>query len=292
MKTSSKVLASTPSKVGKAAMSAALYLPSFVDGFIHRKQFDGVETHCEFIGYPRSGHSLVGALMNAHPEMVIANEVSALRYFYLGFSRRQVYSLIMRNARKSAMPGKELGGYVYNVPNQWQGRVRNLKVIGDKDGYATCIRFALSPRYRARLEREVGAKPKFVHVIRNPFDIISTRIRRSTELANDIQGGIDNFFWICDSIAEIKRLTPASEIIDIRHEAFVQDPVGNLERICAFFGVNATDDYLRDCSGIVNESPNRSRLNATFQWTSELIDTVHRGIERYPWLNGYDFKSP
>lgn len=292
MKTKSSVIASTPDAVKKIAKAAALYLPSLVDGFMNRKQFDEVETHCEFIGYPRSGHSLIGALMNAHPDMVLAHEVFALRYFYLGFSRRQVYSLIMSNARRSAQPGQILGGYAYNVPNQWQGRVRNLKVIGDKDGYGASMRFALSPRYRERLEKEVKTKLKFVHVIRNPFDIISTRTRRATEFANDAQGGIDNFFWLCDSVAEIKRMTPATDIIDIRHEAFLQDPAGNLDNICAFFDVAASDDYLKDCASIVYDSPHRSRNKGTFKWTRELIEEVHRGIERYSWLNGYDFDSP
>ena len=38
------------------------------------KLYDGVETFAMFIGYPRSSHSLVAAILDAHPEVIIAYE--------------------------------------------------------------------------------------------------------------------------------------------------------------------------------------------------------------------------
>ena len=35
------------------------------------KAYDEVETFVMFIGYPRSSHSLVGAILDAHPEIII-----------------------------------------------------------------------------------------------------------------------------------------------------------------------------------------------------------------------------
>ena len=43
------------------------------------KLYDGVETFVMFIGYPRSSHSLVAAILDAHPEIIIANEYHVLR---------------------------------------------------------------------------------------------------------------------------------------------------------------------------------------------------------------------
>ena len=34
---------------------------------------------CLFVGYSRSGHSLVGALLDAHPEITIAHQVNGLK---------------------------------------------------------------------------------------------------------------------------------------------------------------------------------------------------------------------
>jgi phage terminase large subunit-like protein len=44
-----------------------------------RNRFHDVGVFCIFIGYPRSGHSLVGSLLNAHPEVIISHELDVLR---------------------------------------------------------------------------------------------------------------------------------------------------------------------------------------------------------------------
>ena len=35
---------------------------------------EGVEKFVFFVGYPRSGHSIIGSVMDAHPDIVIAHE--------------------------------------------------------------------------------------------------------------------------------------------------------------------------------------------------------------------------
>ena len=44
-----------------------------------RKLYDGIRTFVLFIGYGRSGHSLVAAILDAHPKIVIAHEFDVLR---------------------------------------------------------------------------------------------------------------------------------------------------------------------------------------------------------------------
>ena len=54
-------------------------LGASIDGRWRRHELQSVEAFCIFIGYPRSGHSLLGSLLDAHPEMVIAHELDVLR---------------------------------------------------------------------------------------------------------------------------------------------------------------------------------------------------------------------
>ncbi len=42
------------------------------------KIVNDVDTMLMFIGYPRSGHTLIGSLLDAHPNMVVANEYNIL----------------------------------------------------------------------------------------------------------------------------------------------------------------------------------------------------------------------
>ena len=53
-----------------------LYLASLYKGHQNRELLDNTETYCMFLGYQRSGHSLIGALLNAHPGTVIAHDLS------------------------------------------------------------------------------------------------------------------------------------------------------------------------------------------------------------------------
>ena len=57
--------------------------------------FSGVSTYCMFIGLPRSGHTLVGVLLNAHKNAVIAHELNALKFIKRGFSKNQLFYLLL-----------------------------------------------------------------------------------------------------------------------------------------------------------------------------------------------------
>ena len=48
--------------------------------------FSQVQACCLFIGYARSGHSLVGSFLNAHRHAVIAHELNLLWYARLGLA--------------------------------------------------------------------------------------------------------------------------------------------------------------------------------------------------------------
>jgi hypothetical protein len=111
------------------------YSRSLTKATFRRKPFRAVRSYCIFIGYPRSGHSLVGSLLDAHPNIVIAHELDALKYMNAGFSRGQILNLIVDRSRIFTKQGRVWTGYSYRVPGQWQGNHRDLRVIGDKNGW-------------------------------------------------------------------------------------------------------------------------------------------------------------
>ena len=44
-----------------------------------QSEVDGVETFVSFIGFGRSGHSFIGAVLDAHPNIVIGHEFHVLQ---------------------------------------------------------------------------------------------------------------------------------------------------------------------------------------------------------------------
>ncbi len=273
-----------------------LYLPSLYGGFNNKHLFKDLETYCQFIGFGRSGHSLIGALLNAHPNMVVSHELGALKYVYAGFSKIQIYYLILKNAQLSAQEGQELGGYVYNVPNQWQGRVEKLRVIGDRDGAGDTRRLKISPRYIQRLRRILDVKLKFIFVIRNPYDNITTKLKRRLKKKQGLEGHdcnvmdvINFYFSLCETIANFKKMLKDNEIFVLRHESFIENPKLRLKELCYFLGVDAPDDYLNDCASIVYKTPHKSRYD--IQWSNELIEIVKNRMDKYPFLLGYSYEE-
>ena len=83
-----------------------LYVTSLLENRSNAEFFRDIETYCMFIGYPRTGHSLIGSLLDAHPRIVIAHELDAVNLFKRGFSRNQVFHLLLENSKKMAAMGR------------------------------------------------------------------------------------------------------------------------------------------------------------------------------------------
>ena len=83
-----------------------------------------------FIGYPRSGHSLVGSLIDAHQHAVVAHEVDIINEWKnLDPPRRNKYTLFdllyhdsNLEAKSGIRSNSSRYSYTYCVPNQWQGK--------------------------------------------------------------------------------------------------------------------------------------------------------------------------
>src|SRR3990167_2206203 len=137
--------------------------------------FDNVKYFVMFIGYAHSGHSLIGAFLDAHPNMVVSNELHALPLFAkYNYDKYKIYKLILDNSIKCATDQDRTNtGYNYYIPNLYQGKFENLEVIGDKKGGASAVYNLKHPEVMERLVKLFGPSLKVIQVIRNPYDNIS-----------------------------------------------------------------------------------------------------------------------
>lgn len=264
------------------------FLRSVVAARKSKSLFDDVETYCMFIGYPRSGHSLAGSLLDAHSETVIAHELDALRYFRVGFSRDQVYALLLENARQYAEAGRVSGSYHYTVPSQWQGRFERLRVIGDKKGGRSTRRMLATPGLIGRVRRAVGVRIRFVHVTRNPYDNIATMFAKKSAGVT-LAATVDEYFGLCAGVADTKRTAGDGEVLDLRHESLIADPQATLTTLCSFLDLEADEAYVKDCASILFSSPKKTREKV--EWSPELVERVQERMEGFSFLEGYSFES-
>jgi hypothetical protein len=270
-------------KLDRQARVAGSWLRSRLTAPRHADDFARVERFCMFLGYPRSGHSLVGSLIDAHPDAVVAHELNVLRYLKYGFGRDQIFWLLLENARAYARYGRSATGYSYEVPGQHQGSFRTLRVIGDKRGSGSVRRLRARPALLERLRRCVGVPVKFLHVARNPYDNIATMYRRSRQ--RDLEASIDFYFVHAEGVSELRPRIAPGDLLDLRHEELIRDPEETLARICRFLELEPARDYLEACASILFDAPRRTRGDAP--WTPELLDVVHERAARHPFLAGY-----
>ncbi len=250
----------------------------------YRGLFQSIETYCMFIGYPRSGHSLIGSLLDAHPNMIIANELHALKYLFAGFKKNQIFYLLLKNSREFTRAGRRWSGYKYQVPHQFQGRFTELRIIGDKKAASSTRILRTYPNLLKKLRKVIKINLKFLHVVRNPYDNIST-ISRKHKM--DIKESIDYYFSLCETTSNIKKQLTEEELFEFRHEDFIDNPNKLLKEICLFLGTDTAEDYLTDCASIVFRSAHKTRKDLL--WDDPLIAKVKEEMRRFSFLEGYTY---
>jgi hypothetical protein len=251
--------------------------------------FREIKTYCVFIGHMKSGGSMLGSLLDAHPNAILADEVDALRYVQAGLKRDQVFHLLLKISRREFMKGRvtarRLTAYSWLVPGQWQGRYATLQVIGDSTTGASTQRLSSDPGLLERLDRVLeGVEAKFIHVIRNPFDPISVMMVRGRRT---FENALEHYFTNCEMLAGLRQRISPERLVSVRYEDFISNPKIRLAEICSFLGMSANQDYLQACSDILQRTPERSRQMV--EWKPEWIEAVRARITGYDFLDGYSF---
>ena len=274
------------------------YFISFLFGAAYSRKFNKIEKFILFLGYSRSGHTLVASLLDAHPNILIGNEWNSLQYVKLGFKKKQVFYSLLSNSQQFTSKNKNIWtGYNYQIDGLYQGKIQNkLKIIGDKSaGLATLM---IHSNYNDLVYfKNIIKKPiVLLHVIRNPYDIITTMTKRTLK-REGYSGRLDSlkllpkikmFFDSAETISMLKKQREYL-LFDLYHEDLVNSPYTNLLTLFQFLGISWPDKYIEKCINIINKIPHKSRFEA--DWSDELILFVQKRINKYDFLKRYNFSN-
>ena len=271
-------------------------------------EIDGLQSFVFFVGWARSCSSIVGSLLDAHPNMIVAHE-------YFTFSKlvhrpelrnrsilfNKLYNRSYENAVEGCRTNKTTAkGYDFNMIGSWHGRFSNLKVIGDKAGRNSVQQLSKNGRkFYEQFRRDVKLPLKPLHVIRNPFDIIATTV---LYMANSAPGKIaatpTNKFTDFNSL---KRAT--QEIIqlsnDIMHmlpdlklsphqvycDDLIADPIKTVSDICDYLEVECSAEYLQMCDDKIFKEPSMSRNLVT--WDPKTLPSLTNDLKKFPFFSRY-----
>ncbi|XP_078358025.1 uncharacterized protein LOC144642811 [Oculina patagonica] len=284
-----------------------------------KEEYKTVNTLLFFVGYSRSRHTLLASLLDGHPHMIVANERNLFYRLRHGgeFKRSELFDLLVQGSKGFLKGGKGMvmSGNLQNTTHfgfwmkgYWQGAYdKYIEVIGDKTAWLTSGVFRSTPKDELTrvvddTEKKYGVKVKFIHLIRNPFDIISTITLRNTKQEGGrfgdhskkvddpklLEHSMERFFRWAEGSA-IAREVLGDRLLDVNGLELVTNPVESMSKICKFIEITCPDDFLQACVKVVDPTPSITRNYVV--WSKEHMDKMYSEIEQYPFLAHYTFDS-
>ena len=261
------------------------------------------------IGFPRSGSSIMGFLLTAHPNIVMADEgklkllldkniellnrPNEIIYYFLRMDRSRYLSWKisfdedkMEHNRRGHTRAKR---YV-NVSSQYQGRFKKLHVIGNKNR-GRDVNFlantSLLKHLRSKLE-DNKISLKFIFNIRDLYDIVAADFegRGSNDLL-DIDLSIKDIAELCENNQKILEQIDSSDVFICKNEDLIANPKLQITKLCDFLKVSASADYINACASRVINKPTNSRFK--IDWSDQHKEKINSLIKKYDFLYSYDF---
>ena len=269
-----------------------------------------------FVGYARSGHSMIGSVMDAHPNMAIAHEYFVFeeckRLSAVNINIFQDKQTLFNNLYSNSYLSSKCGwrsdtntskGYNFNLDFKWQGTFRDeLRVIGDKSGNSAmqvlkhgdkCLRDMSS----------LNVSLTAVHVVRNPFDVIATSIlykvnkgtgNRKTNVTVKVVGeGLVYqmarlMFTHASTITRLKS-TEGLSVVEVHIEDYIKSPRAFILQMCRYFDLECPPDYVQEC---VNKTYRHvSRTRDFIEWPPKILSYIQQHMKRYSFFNGYTLED-
>ncbi len=279
------------SDVARQASMARRYASSYYYARKDSARFQNMKTFCLFIGHTKSGSSMLGSMLDAHPNAIIADGSDALQYVPAHFSKEQLFHILLKCSRREAMKGRatarRLTPYSFEIPDQWQGRYEKLQVVGDTTSETAIRHVAANPHLLDNLRRMMrGVDVKYIHVIRNPFDPIGVmRVRGK----RTIEDAVDRYFGACQMLADARQHIDDSDVFAVRYEDVISRPEDHLRAVCSFLDLTADEAYLQACINMLDTSPHQNRRMV--EWDPHWINVIEQKIKQFDFLEGYSFDN-
>lgn len=229
-----------------------------------------------FCGYPRSGHTLVAAILNANPNCMISNQLNVFNNDKVDMNYIRSYSLITGTWKSTTQ--------VPHVPKQ------EITVIGDKTGHRTVEILNSMPQRLGMIKSQIGVPIKWIHVVRNPFDNLATWAKLNYEnkkqrsQSNHLNNVIEKYIKLNETISRLKK---SEDVLTVRHEYVITRMHNTLEEMANFLEISFDPIWRDNVRNTVWKKPRLTRRQVP--WTQKQKGTVHDIIAQYDWLKGYDF---
>jgi len=234
-----------------------------------------------FMGYPRSGHTLVAAILNANPNVMCSNQLNVygdLNKFNLKYVKN--YSKLENTWKDTTQ--------IKHVPKQ------EITVVGDKTGHRTVVELEKHPQRLGVFKSMIGVPIKWIHVVRNPFDNLATwgklnfmnKRKNHPEITQHqmLDEVIQKYRVLNETIRKIRQ---SEDVLTVNHEYVITRMHNTLEEIANFLEISFDPVWRDNVRETVWGKPRVTRTQVS--WTRPQKLAVDKIIESCDWLEGYEY---
>lgn len=233
-----------------------------------------------FMGYPRSGHTLVAAILNANPNVICSNQLHIFNESDINIQHIRQYSKRPETWKSTTQ--------IPHVPKQ------EITVLGDKTGHRTVDLLGKNPQRLGDFKAAVEVPIKWIHVVRNPFDNLATwgkleyevklRKKMQTTQHAELDIVIQEYRKLNETITRLRR---SEDVLTVNHEFIITQMHNTLEKIAEFLEISFDPIWRDNVRGTVWNKPRITRNNV--RWSNPQRKAVQDMCDHYEWLNGYAY---
>ena len=260
-----------------------------------------LQSICLPIGFMKTASQPLAYTLTAHPNVVMSNMDNSVRGWWNGgepLSIDTFFSGVLEMNRKMFANEIKYDRKIrhYPIPNQWQGRFEQLSVIGDCSPYISTR--ILSKRHCEPLEAfsdNVKLPLKFIFLVRNPYDIISSAVINSYWRKTQQEKFDVVIYDFLDSCKQVERLLPRVEMLPDQHalswylEDYIENPKQKLTELCEFLNIESSESYLDACAKIFYKKVSKSRH--LIKWSEKHKALITKTIPKYEFFSRYSWDS-
>lgn len=203
------------------------------------------------LGCVRSGTTLLRDILRHHPNLAAPEETQFFRWAEpFGAGMQQILTnnaVLKRHRALDGITEKEFHSMLQASPSRAGLYWRYMQLYLDRNKPTATRWFDKSPQnvYGAAMIAMEFPSAKFIHIVRNPFDVVSSlRIGKVVKVTNLI-GACCYWNEAAEIIQVIKKAFP-SRIYEVKYEEFTRDPLPEIEKMLAFIGEDFDPDHYRD----------------------------------------------
>lgn len=242
------------------------------------------------LGCVRSGTTMLRDVLRLHPNLACPEETHFFRwgdpFGTDGLSRTLSNNAVLKKHRElDGITEEEFRDMLHQAQSRGDLYQRYMSLYMQRKKPGAQRWFDKTPQnvYGAMLAATTIQKSRFVHIVRNPLNVVaSLRIGRIVKVDNLV--GAANYWNEAVAILRgLKRAYPG-RLCEIRYEDFVADPAPQLRRLCSFLNEPYEDGWFSSYTPRQSDHTEEGVLSP--DEVRRIEELCRSGMRRYGYLEG------